>query len=260
MMKSVVKKAIRTAQSELWFLKEAKDEFYYRYRKFSRKPHDKDFGVIALIKKGEPGCFIDVGANQGQSIESIRLFAPRARIESFEPNPGLAQKLTARYQADPLVNVHNVGLSDHPGLMELYVPSYKGFVYDGLASLDIESAKSWINADRVYFFKPDAIEIAKCRCTVETLDTLNLDPIFIKIDVQGTEYSVIEGGLETVRKHQPILMVEGFEEDPRLAGFLASENYDPYVFSDGKLVPGAHHAVNTFLITKARLEKSIIQP
>lgn len=253
------KKAIRTVQSELWFLKEAKDSFYFKYRRFMRKPHDIDFALIHNIRKDQPGCFIDVGANQGQSIESIRLFAPEARIESFEPNRNLAAKLKARYRDDDLVQVHDVGLSDQAATRQLYVPSYRNFVYDGLASLDLESAKSWINPDRVYLFRADALKIMKFDCKVETLDSLHLDPIFIKIDVQGTEYAVIAGGLETIRKYQPVIMVEAFGDDPRLVALMAAEKYEPYHFHNGKLSPYAEIARNTFLITKNRLESSFIR-
>lgn len=40
------------------------------------------------------------------------------------------------------------------------------------------------------------------------LDSLNLSPNFIKIDVQGFEYDVILGGLETIKKYRPIMIVE----------------------------------------------------
>jgi len=47
---------------------------------------------------------------------------------------------------------------------------------------------------------------------VTTLDLMNLEKVdLIKIDVQGYEKFIIEGGIETIKKHKPIMIVE-FEE------------------------------------------------
>jgi murein tripeptide amidase MpaA len=40
------------------------------------------------------------------------------------------------------------------------------------------------------------------------LDDLRLEPEFIKIDVQGLEYQVLVGGLDTIRKYRPVIMAE----------------------------------------------------
>jgi FkbM family methyltransferase len=80
------------------------------------------------------GTYVDIGANTGQSIESIKLFAPGANVVSFEPNPELADKLERRYRGDPKVKIKAIGLSDAVAMLTLHVPVYRGFVYDGLAS------------------------------------------------------------------------------------------------------------------------------
>ncbi len=55
-------------------------------------------------------------------------------------------------------------------------------------------------------------EIEKVKCKVDTLDNFmkskefNID--FIKCDVEGAELMVFKGGLETIRKHQPIVFTE----------------------------------------------------
>lgn len=44
---------------------------------------------------------------------------------------------------------------------------------------------------------------------VDTLDALGCDDVdFIKIDVEGTELDVIQGGLETIRRCRPVMVVE----------------------------------------------------
>src|SRR4030088_2897925 len=79
-----IKKLIRTAQSEMAFLKEAKDSLYLHGRRLLRRPHEKDFLALAAIPDKLSGCYVDVGGNQGQSIESIKLVKPNASVISFE--------------------------------------------------------------------------------------------------------------------------------------------------------------------------------
>ena len=54
---------------------------------------------------------------------------------------------------------------------------------------------------------------------VETLDSLELNPSLLKIHTEGTELSIIKGGLETLRRYKPCLVFavyhrrEGFYKD-----------------------------------------------
>jgi FkbM family methyltransferase len=256
LLKWRLKKYPRTAQSYLPALKEGKDAFYRWYRRFSHKPSDGDFAAIALFKDVLHGTYIDIGANTGQSIESIKLFAPDASIVSFEPNPDLAGKLQHRYSADAKVKVRAVGLSDAVEVLHLYVPVYRGFVYDGLASLSYADAHGWINDDTVFFFSPKHLSVKSHRCQVETLDMQAIEnPVFIKIDVEGFETNVIRGSLETLRNHEPILLVESLHDKPELLDLVSALGFRPYHFSDGWFVPGfpaQGETRNTFLITDWR--------
>jgi FkbM family methyltransferase len=247
-----LKKPIRTLQSYFPFLKETKDRFYLSYRRLLRVPSEPFFAAIPLFRDKLAGCYVDVGGNIGQSIESMRLYAPNAKIISFEPNPILAGKLVRRYRCDARIQIRDVGLSDRETSLTLYVPSYRGFVYDGLGSLDLDTASSWIGKDTVYFFDPRRLVINSYQCAVETLDSQKLqDPIFIKIDVEGTEYQVVKGGVETIRKFEPIILVEGFHEKPELGRLVSSLGYEPYTFTGKSFIPGPCDT-NTFLITRSR--------
>ena len=50
-----VTKAIRTLQSELWFLKEPKDFLYLWSRRLLRIPHEADFRALRLLRQPSPG-------------------------------------------------------------------------------------------------------------------------------------------------------------------------------------------------------------
>jgi FkbM family methyltransferase len=249
-----LKKLVRTIQSYFPSLKEAKDRLYHSYRRHRRTPSDQDFSAIRLFSH-LPGIYVDIGANTGQSIESIKLYASDAKIVSFEPNPELAAMLSRRYCSDPNVTIRGVGLSDTVTKLNLHVPVYRGFVYDGLASMDLAAARSWISSETVYFFSPEDLKVRSYECPIETLDMQEFDkPLFIKMDVEGLELQVIKGGVETLRKHEPIIMVESLYDKPELAQLAGDLGFKSYHFASGRFVSGfSDQNRNTFLITERRM-------
>jgi len=254
-MNRTIKKVLRTLQSEFPFLKEAKDSLYFHGRRLLRIPHENDFAAIGLIPSTSQGCFIDVGANHGQSIESILLFRPDAQIVSFEANPGLAQKLEKRYRNRKNIRIHPYGLADAAGRFTLFVPSYKGFVYDGLASFDEASAISWISEKTVLNFKPDKLQVTQVACMADTLDAQQLAPIFIKVDVQGFEYNVLQGGRQTLLQYEPILLIEDLRSDARTLSLANELGYEEYYYNGVRLLKGSASASpNSFLMTQDRAQ------
>ena len=93
------------------------------------------------------------------------------------------------------------------------------------------------------------------QCSLDTLDAQGLAPIFVKLDVQGHEYSVLSGGKETLRRHEPLLLVEAFREDPRTVALAKDLGYEEYHFDGSTLRKGAPSAgPNSFLLTPGRFK------
>lgn len=250
---NAVKKLIRTAQSEFYFLKDAKDAFYYHIRRFIARPHEWEFNALRFIPDSLPGCYVDIGANHGQSIESIKVLKPAARVWSFEPNPPLATRLQNRYRGRPDITVLGYGLGEKDRTLSLFIPVYKGFVYDGLASFNREDAEGWLCPDTLYWFRPEKLELRETACVIHKLDDQILDPVFIKIDVQGYERDVLSGGIETLKRHEPVLMVEEFRKSADLVAFLTDLGYEEYSFDDtGFYRADFPDSRNAFLMTSAR--------
>jgi FkbM family methyltransferase len=245
-------KTLRTAQSAFPRLKTAKEALYVHGRRILKIPHDGDYGVIRCFTNSQD-LFLDVGANQGQTIESILLYRRDAQIISFEPNISLAHMLQGRYAEQTNITVYPLGLGNAPGTFTLYIPIYNGFVYDGLASLKKEEAESWLNPDRIYGFKRSKLTIEEVQCRVETLDALDLAPTFIKIDVQGYEDNVLLGGGETLARHQPVLLVESYTYNPKVQALLQGYGYQEYYFDKGRLRKGHGASDNSILVTERRI-------
>jgi len=77
------------------------------------------------------------------------------------------------------------------------------------------------------------------------LDDFQLNPYFIKIDVQGFELEVLQGGAETMKKNLPILLIESLSKDCRT--YLSSFGYQFYGYHNGVLKEGAG-GLNTYCI------------
>ncbi len=145
--------------------------------------------LLALSLAADSSC-IDVGANVGAILAAMVHAAPLGRHIAFEPLPELAADLRARF---PTVDVREAALARHAGRRTFRrVPdahTRSGFHDDGYPGGDTH-----------------AMEVE-----VQALDTALPDgfvPAVIKIDVEGAELEVIEGGMQTVIEHRPLIALE----------------------------------------------------
>ena len=115
---------------------------------------------------------IDGGANRGQSIDSIRTVLGRqVKVTAFEPQHALAFRLRCRYQKEPTVKVVHAGLGDERGDMTMYVPSYRGYWFDALASTDEAAATDWFRYS-MWHFDQSLVTIESQQVQIERLDDI----------------------------------------------------------------------------------------
>jgi len=240
----------RTAQVHIPLLQECGKFVEQRLRLLTRTAHDPELEGLRLIDVPDGALFLDVGANRGWATQSIRTIHPHARIEAFEPNPAMARRIAHLYR--PPDALHPVALSDRTGEFPLHVPSYRGLVFDGLASLSDTEARRWLSRDTLFGFDPGHLEIRRTACRVTTLDSFGLAPFFIKLDVQGFEYEAISGGLATIASSQPIVFAESEVLDiDRTLELLSRWNYRVWCF-DGKFHPGESSPRNVYLVPESK--------
>lgn len=153
----------------------------------------------------------DVGANVGKMSRLYRRTFPAAKIYSIEPVPSLHQKLSnwASTQ-NGQVETMNVALGRAPGTATMYWNlSHSG----GSTLVDPE-----VNQNSV---RPNAgsATVSPIQVRVETLDLLAKrvqlrDEILVKIDVEGLDMEVIEGGMELLRRASAVIVEIGLPEAP----------------------------------------------
>lgn len=224
-----IKPLVRAAQSRVPWIRPLKFRAYNFATRALGWHIEPEFHLLARL--GPVSLALDVGGNWGQSIEALKRTVPGARIISFEPNPLLAARLDRHFSDDDAVTVECFALSDRAGTFTLHIPVYHGFVYDGLASLSREEAENWFTPERFAGFDRSKLTVQAVRVETHMLDSLDLAPEVIKIDVQGAEPLVVEGAARTLETHRPALIMEAPGE--ALVERLATIGLRAYYF-DGK--------------------------
>ncbi len=209
---------------------------------------DEDFTFLSRM--APVGLALDIGANWGQSIAALKGSVRPAKIVSFEPNPVLGARLARLYAGDPAVEVRREGLADAPGAFTLYVPSYNGKVFDGLGSFDEREATTWLGPWSLVAFDAAKLRVDRHDVPVGQLDQFGFDPDVVKIDVQGLEEQVVQGGLKMFARAEPATIVE--RPKPSLVALFASIGMRAYRAGKGGLVPDDVGGLNTLFLSRGR--------
>lgn len=152
---------------------------------------------LSLIPADRRGTILDIGANIG--THSLRFSRVFDRVLSFEPNPLVIDRLRRNVALNGASNiaVHQVGLSDEKGELELFAPDGSNQGLGTFLTVEqydrplqpIARAPIEIGDDFVAAHAPGRIDAIKC-------------------DVQGFELQVFRGLRKTVERDRPILWIE----------------------------------------------------
>ena len=209
--RSVVRRTGREEQARVVVgrMREARSAFDPASRRVMRDEHA--MRVVLATALHRDGNAIDVGANQGDTLEMILAVAPDGRHIAYEPIPGLAEQLTARY---PQVDVRNAACSDEAGSAEfthvLNAPAMSGL----RQRADLPAHAEQVERITVRLDKLD-----------EALPE-GYAPALVKIDVEGAELLVMRGAAETLARHRPFVIFEHGVGGADLYGSQPGELFD----------------------------------
>ena len=179
---------------------------------------EKEPDTITWIKSFEENdIFYDIGANVG--IFSIyAAVSKRAKVYAFEPAFHNYYLLNRNILLNHLEEVYayNIALSDSNGLDCVYMTS----VLDGAAGVNLELGLDHTDCMGVSEYKQPIVV-----CTLDKfVNTDRIDfPTHIKIDVDGLEPAIINGGLGIIcDKRLKSLLVEVNEADQKHRDMVAT--------------------------------------
>ena len=214
-----------------------------------RRPHDREYAVFSHFAHRD-GVFLDVGANAGMSALSFRIYNKRSPIVSIEPNPFHEADLrfVARF-VNPF-SYRILAAADRDSSMTLHIPTYLGVPLTTEASLIRSEVTSSPSLRSRLGTKMDTagFKVITREVPVRRLDSLGLDPAFIKLDVQGYEKAALVGLEKTLERARPILFIE--TPDAELRDWLAERGYAAFRYLPGerRLVERVDGALNVVFL------------
>lgn len=181
-MKSIIKKIIKYILF-LLHIDITKNQQYDR----------QTFKIMRKVLRKDSNC-IDVGCHKGEMLVTMLKLSPDGQHYAFEPIPYFYKKLLDKFK-NSKVHISSIALSDNKGTTTF------NFVKNAPAFSGLKQ--------RNYLVKNPEIEIISV--DIDKLD--NIVPIdqkidFIKIDVEGAEYSVMQGAVQTIKRCKPIVIFE----------------------------------------------------
>ena len=148
-------------------------------------------GFERFVRPGD--VVIDVGVNQGRHFKKLKeLVGPAGRAIGFEPVPELAN--VSKAYAGGGSEIRQLALSSSPGTAEFLFMS-KAIGESGFKERASEGDRGAV---------PIQVEISTLDLQTNDLDRLD----YIKIDTEGHEIDILEGGRQAIARLRPVISVE----------------------------------------------------
>jgi FkbM family methyltransferase len=208
------------------------------YRAYKYKTKDDVGGinyVIQTLKEGNTA--LDIGAHKAGYLYHIRnKVGAQGEVFAFEPQTVLFSYLQniIRIFGWKNVSVFQLALSDSKGMVQLLLPenSKQKSSSPGATIAQLDNGINFTATEEIQ---------------TDTLDSFcaqrNIQPDFLKIDVEGNELKVFQGGIETLKKFKPKIMVEiearhvGKEKAIETFTFLENIGYKGFVLFGSAKIP-----------------------
>tara|TARA_Y100000589_G_scaffold328211_1_gene371812 strand:+ start:3011 stop:3718 length:708 start_codon:yes stop_codon:yes gene_type:complete len=230
-------------------IKKFLESFGYKISKYDT------FSSIDIIKnqfdKKRDITIFDIGGHYGQSAELYRKLFKKALIYSFEPYPE-SYKVLSSLKIDNF-KTYNIGFSDKPSRQKLLINENKTST-NSILPFSRSANKVWglksLENSKGVFCDFDTVDNFCSKRKINQID-------FMKIDVQGAEYLVLEGAKKALlNKDIKLIQLEVISGDTYIGqksiGFyinlLESYGYKLKNFSDSIVKKGILVQTDLFFI------------
>jgi FkbM family methyltransferase len=174
-----------------------------------------ELALISRLARGAEVIF-DIGANIGWYSLHIAQQEPQARVYAFEPVPTTHLRLLAnigRNAAGIRVTPVKDGISDAPGEFDMFVPATSGSPAASLNDLHPGEGSRRV----------------PCRFTTldDFVDENGIERVdFLKCDVEGAELRVLKGGMRSLARFKPAIVIELLRKWSAVFGYHPNDVLD----------------------------------
>lgn len=194
-----------------------------------RPAREECFIRLLRFLSPEDSCLLfDIGANTGYWLEHFLRYFPQTEAVGFEPTRNACERLKKRFWKRKNVIIHNVGLSETKGKVEIHIANDSRF-----SSLyEYKDPQSFSGSETIVLNSFDE----------NVGDELLTRPVtkIVKIDVQGHEMSVLRGMDKGLGKIDIIILETSFLTDykglepsfPKISAALNHHGFYPVMFFD----------------------------
>lgn len=185
---------------------------------------------------------LDIGANTGQFAQMIGKLLPDAMIYSFEPLPDCYEELVSNFASRSKFKGLNLALGNETGQIQMNRNEFS--LSSSVLPMDELHKK-------IFPFAQTAVvqEVSIARLD-DVVDSLELrEPMLVKVDVQGFEDRVIDGGIKVFNQANVIfielsieqlyegqLLFDGIYQKLKSLGFRYRGNYEQASSADGRIL------------------------
>jgi FkbM family methyltransferase len=187
-----------------------------------------------LLRPGD--SVVEVGCHIGWiSLHILKLLKEGGKLFAFEPSPKNLPYLEVNLANFANVEIVRAAVSNRAGEADFFIESLTGQNDTLVQAYSVfEDNKSQAYSDATY---------EKVRVRTVTLDDYFSDESrpfsLIKIDVEGAERLVLEGGAGFLERHRPVIALEVTREAEWVARFLGDAGYTRFTEALQPVGPGA---------------------
>ena len=202
------------------------------YWYYGKKRKEKTIKVFKSAIK--PNSFVlEIGGHIGYFTTFFaQLVGEGGKVVVFEPGNENLKYLNSNVKLLPVelqkaITVVNKGAADLDGKLDFYIDPITGQNNSFVKNFEVFFSNRENSADT-------KAELIKESVSVTRLDTWFQDkktlPDFVKIDVEGFEWNVIQGFVKSIEQKHPDLMIEIHSDAEKIIQFFKENNYT--IFND----------------------------
>ena len=163
-------------------------------------PHDFYAYDLPWLGTRKFNVVLDIGAARGSHTLLFRRLFPHARILAFEPLPSSYAELTRRTACHANIECHQCALSDQEGMMEFHIGGQGYMNSSSLLPMGQTHKELWSGSGT------DQCVMVQTRRLDSLFEVRGNERVFVKMDVQGGELMVINGGVEAFSKIDTVVV------------------------------------------------------